>query len=148
MYLNKETKENLLGLMVTFDMFFRRLLEHESKMKSIFGPGWKLLKSARGFIRRAYRHMEDEIGLEEAEKIYKLQHHINIAIIGRYAPKKDEASIPVDPVALQDLSELAMGQQCTGCSKCNWKECRLFQVLRRADIPAAQEVKNDCPYRQ
>jgi hypothetical protein len=147
MYLNRANKERVVTLIV-LDVIFSELEQQEEKMKEMFGKGWTWLKSSRTFLRKSLAELKDNVGPDESHKLYNVARHSTFAVMSKFTPQKDIGTLPIDINVLYGLAEMAIGNHCKGCTKCDYKKCHVFQTMQKADIPAAVEVKNDCPYRQ
>ena len=148
MYLNRENKEKAIALFILPNIT-DHYIKQEDKAKELFGSkGFGWLKMAKSFLTKSIEELAVNVGPEEWMKIHKVARHSDFIIMSRGVKPSDQAVQPVKTDALYNLAEIAMGRECVGCSKCDWKKCRVFHALRDADIPAAQETKKDCPYRQ
>jgi hypothetical protein len=146
-YLNQVNKEKSATLFVLLQIF-EHFHNQEKRSKELFGTkGWGWLKTSKTFLMKAMESFSETVGPDEWSKIRKLALHSDFVVISKNV-KPGAAELVVKEEAFHDLAELAMGRDCLGCNKCDWKQCKVFNVLQAADIPAAQEVKNDCPYRQ
>ncbi|GAB7387390.1 hypothetical protein BSNK01_12260 [Bacillaceae bacterium] len=145
-YLNRQNCENtviLLSLLVSIDDFL-----NQPKAKEMFGSqGLGDLKRSRAFLDKAMRAMSERLDQKEALRIHNFVRHHKVMVKADTEPEeKPETRVSVN--ALYDMAELAMGNSCVGCTKQDFRECKVFDALQRCNIPAAQEVTEDCPYRQ
>jgi TfoX/Sxy family transcriptional regulator of competence genes len=149
MYLNRQNRESVIGLLVQ-NAIYIQFMEHEEKYKELFGPeGWKYFKTSRTFLIKSLDQLAENIGQEQIDKLHNVARQSDFVVASRFAPKdRTKATIGVDVEALYDLASLAAAKECTGCTKQDYKKCHVFKVLQSTDIPAAQEVKKDCCYRQ
>ena len=148
MYLNRQNRERIIGLLVQ-NAIFHQMMEHEERYKELFGEGWRWFKQSRTLLIKALNHVADNIGHDQVEKLHNVAKQSDFAVVSRYAPKDStKATIGVEVDSLYDLASLAVGKECSGCTKKDYKKCHMFQVLQKCDIPAAVETKRDCPYRQ
>jgi hypothetical protein len=146
-YLNQVNKEKSATLLILLQIY-EHFQKQEKRSKELFGSkGWGWLKTSKSFLMKAVESFAETIGPEEWSKVHKLALHSDFVVMSKNV-KAGPAELVVKSDTLYDLAEIAMGKECVKCIKCEWKKCNVFKALQGADIPAAQEVKNDCPYRQ
>ncbi len=150
MYLNRATKERMVALLI-LNATYQEFLQQEDKMKELFGAdGWKYLKTSKSFMMKSMEQLMERLGSEEASKLHNLAKHSQYVVVSRFAADKNlPSSVGIDVHALYDMSSLAIGNHCTGCTKQKFKQCGVFQTMQKAEIPAASNASNKvCPYRQ
>jgi hypothetical protein len=148
-YLNRQERENVvstLAMTLTVDS----LLESSPRIRNLFGKGFADLKRGKTFILKALSEgLAESLDQREVERIHKIAQRCDVIVRERIGkPKPHKGIVTVKDTVIADLAELAIGTQCRDCTKDCWKECRVFEVLQVADIPAANINTGDCPYRQ
>lgn len=139
-YLNRDQQEQLLLLTLNI-VTFEELAGHD-KFKFAKGD----LLRARSFGKRAYDAIKKRLDQKDLKKVDKLAGQSKLVIKSKAAPEKDQAII--DVTLLQDLTAYAIGNNCRGCERHDWKKCYLRALLMDTWCPPAQETKTDCQYRQ
>ncbi|MED0738702.1 DUF5651 domain-containing protein [Aneurinibacillus thermoaerophilus] len=150
-YLNRRERENVVSTLVA-TLHIDNLIESSSRIQNLFGTtGMANLKRGRTFILKAlHEGLSKSLSQQENERIHRIAQTCDATVIERAGRQKNknEKKVTVSESLFNDLAELAIGTQCRDCTKECWKECRVFEVLQVADIPAANINTGDCPYRQ
>lgn len=139
-YLNREQQEQML--LLTLNMVTLEELAKQEKFKFAAGD----LRRARSFAQRAYEAIKEQLDPHDLNKVNKIAVESKLLIRTRTQPGESQGIIDVP--LLHDLTMYAIGSNCRGCTKHDWKKCHLRAVLMDTYCPPAQETKTDCQYRQ
>ncbi|MGD8188540.1 DUF5651 domain-containing protein [Brevibacillus ginsengisoli] len=81
------------------------------------------------------------------KKFKTLVRNSRLKLVDNNTPKND--LIRVSQSALYRLAERAIGKDCTGCERKDWKECDLRADLMETWIPTAQDnCRKECQFKQ
>lgn len=146
-YISNKFREKVVALLVSVAAIEDMKLDEE-KYKSLFGKGFPWLKQAATLVNKAMKDgLNPIIGPDEAAKIHHYVQKYRIVLMRPSEPiPVDYSSLPTGDLHM--LSEMAIGNKCTGCTIEKHKECPLYQILHKAEIPAACYEKGKCPYVQ
>lgn len=148
-YLNRKERENIVTMLI-FELTMDNLLEASPRVKQLFGKHWSDMKRARTYIHKALKEgLAESLDQKEIMRIHRIAQKCDFIVrerAGKALPDKRTVAVP--DTLISDLAELAIGNNCTGCKRYDWENCRVFTVMQEADIPAAHTETGDCPYRQ
>lgn len=139
-YLNRDQQEQML--LLTLNMVTLEELAKQEKFKFAAGD----LRRARSFAQRAYDAIKTQLDPHDLDKVNKIAVESKLLIRARTHPAESQGIIDVP--LLHDLTMYAIGSNCRGCTKHDWKKCHLRSILMDTYCPPAQETKTDCQYRQ
>ena len=139
-YLNRDQREQLLILTMLIPLV-DELLKHDK-----FKPAQKYIKTGRTYLHKGWGEIRDRIDQKEFLKLIRLSEQSKLVLQAKTNPAKDEVIVNMED--LYDLGAAAIGNECTGCVKHDWRTCKSRELLSRLSIPGAQELTSDCEYRQ
>lgn len=139
-YLNRRQSENLAFLTMSLQRAEALIQE------PVFGPEHADLKRGRTYLRKAYDQIMSRCQEEDRKKYSNTHKNFYLKVVPNSTASPNEMIIRTEYVA--QLAEAAIGQQCVGCEKHDWKQCPLRPVLMNVGVPAANDDLKDCQYKQ
>lgn len=147
-YVGKKIRERLVALMA-LTAIIEEFKEDEARYREMFGKrSFSWLKQAASLITKAFHDgLSPNVGTEESERIHNDATKYRVYLVRlTEKPPLDHMSLPADD--LYELGAIAIGKQCTGCTIQKHKECPLYQILHKVEMPEVHEEKGKCPYVQ
>lgn len=140
MYLNRRQIE-ALGI-VSLTTGALNDLAKEAKFKAAAAD----IKRGKTFLLKGFETIYHSLDEADKKQVNKIPDRYKVVLLHRSSPQKDEAIVKVE--TLSTLAEFAIGNTCVGCERKDWRQCRLRDCLMDSGTPKANELKNDCQYRQ
>jgi hypothetical protein len=139
-YLNRDQQEQII--LMTTGLGVMEILAEQEKFRAARGD----LLRARSFGRNALNKIRESVDPDAFTRLRNLADSTKLIIRPKSSP--DEGEVNVKLSRLHDLHMAAIGNQCRGCDREDWKNCYLRTLLMDTHCPPAQETKTDCQYRQ
>lgn len=139
-HLNQEQREQLLLLTMLIPMT-DELVKHEK-----FTVARKFLRTGRTFLHKGWGEIRGQLDQKEFLKLIRLQEQSKLVLKAKTNPEKDQVIVNMED--LYDLASAAIGKECSGCVKHDWRTCKLRELMSNLTIPETQERSSDCQYRQ
>lgn len=130
--------------MATVTLAISIVQEMESDQR--FKAGITNLKRGRSFMYKGIQQIGETMEDNDKRKLVRVPDTTKVVLLPITSPQKDETVVKSE--ALASLAEYAIGKECVGCERNDWRKCRLREVLMETWIPAANDCKNDCQYKQ
>lgn len=127
---------------LTHAVFAMETLAEEDTFASFRGD----LNRGKAFAKKALKQIVVAATPEDKTKYKNTATKYKLLIVPESSPKAEE--VIVSKECLGDLASFAIGNQCVGCEREDWRKCELRVTLQDAGIPAANDCKKDCQYRQ
>lgn len=104
-------------------------------------------RRARTYLSKALAAVGRTLNDSEEKKFNTLLRNSFLKLVDKNAPRND--LIRVSQSALYRLAERAIGKECVGCEKMDWKKCELRTDLMETWIPTAQDnCRKECQFKQ
>lgn len=140
-YLNREERTHLIILM-SMEQNAEKFLKRNCLSKQDIYNLNKVIEWCKKFNEVLLNRVGDTI----RRKIVNTMKINEIRLESKYAPSKplitEAATEDLEP-AIEDLRLL----HCNGCSKCNYKDCAVYNICVTCDIPESNDERG-CPFRQ
>ena len=140
-YLNQEERTYLIILMA-MEQTAGKFLKHQClSEKDRYN-----LKKAIDWTKKFNEDLLNRMGDAIRRKIVNTMKMNEIRLESKYAPSKpliSEAATEDLSPAIEDLRLF----HCNGCSKCNYKDCAVYNICVTCDIPESNDERG-CPFRQ
>lgn len=119
----------------------------DAEQDELFKPALKEIRTARTNLQKAMLKVGEQLQPEEAAKFNRIDSRFKVKLVPISDRSPNQMVVNIQDVF--DLAEFAVGQNCFGCQKHDWKKCKLRQVLMSSvEIPAANDTRGECPYKQ
>lgn len=113
----------------------------------LFKPGLANLRRGKAFVLKGLKEIGDTLAIDERKRFDNLERICTVQIIEKTKVTND--MIRVSQEALYNIAEIAIGKECIGCEKHDWKGCQLRKNLSDAWVPPVRDnSRTECQYKQ